>query len=107
MGEIVEPLTLQREKQHRTFEQYKHTALSDAIADHIVMELYRQDVINVQRIPDVLEQWEKPKYPEWGDRTAWRLFNAVTFALNGRVAENPQATSKLHKIIDSTCGLVL
>ena len=35
-----------------------------------------------------------------GDKTAWRLFNAVTFTLTGHVAENPTATTKLHKVID-------
>ena len=36
--------------------------------------------------------------------TAWRLFNAATFALNGRVVENSEATPKLHKIIDGVCA---
>ena len=89
VGELVEPLTEQREAQHNTFEQYKATALTNMSADHAIMELYRHDVLNLTRIPDVVQQWEHPKYEEWGDKTAWRLFNAVTFALNGRVAENP------------------
>ena len=38
-------------------------------------------VIGVQRIADVSEQWEHPSHEEWGERTAWRLFNATTFAL--------------------------
>ena len=51
----------------------------------------------------VVSQWEKPQYEEWGDRTAWRLFNAVTFALAGRVAENPGSTRTLHNVIDGVC----
>jgi hypothetical protein len=50
-----------------------------------------------------MAQWEHPTFPDLDDRNAWRLFNAVTFALNGRVIENPQATPKLHKIIDGVC----
>lgn len=32
-----------------------------------------------------------------------RLFNACTFALNGKVAENPHATRDLHQVIDGVC----
>jgi hypothetical protein len=49
--------------------------------------MYRKDVIGVQCIADVLDQWERPTH-DWGETTAWRLFNA-TFALAGNVAENP------------------
>ena len=106
LAEIVEPLALQRQKQHDTFERYKYTALSDMMTDHAIMELYRQDVINVQRIPEVLEQWERPKH-DWGDKNAWRLFNAVTFSLNGRIAEDPSSTQRLHRVIDGVCSTVL
>ncbi len=68
--------------------------------------MYRQGIINIQRIPDVVNQWDEPKFKEWGDRTAWRLFNATTFALNGRVAENPSVTRQLHNVIDGVCEVV-
>jgi hypothetical protein len=64
--------------------------------------MYRKDIIGVQRIADVLEQWERPAH-DWGDKTAWRLFNAATFALAGKVAEKPDLTKELHTIIDGTC----
>jgi hypothetical protein len=56
----------------------------------------------VQKIADVLRQWEEPEH-DWGDKTGWRFFNAATFALTGRVSENPRATADLHRIIDSVC----
>ena len=71
-------------------------------ADHAIMSMYREGVINVQRIAEVEEQWERPTF-DWGDRTAWRLFNAATYALTGRVVDNTDATPKLHKIIDGVC----
>lgn len=101
VGELIEPLALHREAQHRTFQRYKQTLLTDREADHIILNLYRQNVINVQRIPDVIREWEAPSFPDLEDRTAWRMFNAVTFTLDGRTMENPQATPKLHRIIDS------
>ena len=106
VGELVEPLAQQREQQHLTFERYKVTSLDDRWADHAIMQLFRKDVLNVQRIPDVVAQWNKPAYEEWGDHTAWHLFNAVTFALTGRIAENPGITRTLHQVIDGICETV-
>jgi len=97
--ELVEPLAAEREAQHRTFELYKAAALTDERADHAIMNLYRQNVIGVQRIPDILGQWENPAF-DWGERTAWRLFIATTHVLAGRVAENPVITRQLHQVID-------
>lgn len=102
--EIIEPLAQVREAQAKTFERYKTALLTDQQADHITLNLYRQGVINLQRIPDVIEQWERPTFPDLEARSAWRMFNSVTHAIRGRVMENPHATPTLHKIID---GVVL
>src|SRR5947209_1918067 len=88
IGELIEPLALHREAQHRTFERYRGTLLTDQMADHAIMSMYRQGIINLQRVPDVLKQWDEPEH-DWGDATAWRMFNATTFALTGRVMDNP------------------
>ncbi len=105
IGEIIEPLAIQREQQHRQLEHYRATPLTDDRADQAIMQMYRSQVIGVQKIADVLKQWEEPTH-DWGDKSGWRLFNAATFALTGKVSENPRATADLHKIIDGTCELV-
>jgi hypothetical protein len=66
------------------------------------MAMYRAQVINVQRIAHVVEAWENPPH-DWGDKTAWRLFNAATLTLAGRVAEDPSTTQRLHQVIDGAC----
>jgi hypothetical protein len=103
IGEMIEPLALHREAQARTFERYKHTMLTDERADHAVLNMYREGIINVQRIADVAREWDTPSFPEFDERNAWRLFNAATYALTGRVVERPDATPKLHKVIDGVC----
>lgn len=102
---IVEPLAAEREAQHKKLTLYKGTPLTDALADHAILETYRRGIINIQRVPEVLEQWNKPAH-DWGEKTMWRLFNGFTFALQGKVAENPSMTRELHRVIDSTCELV-
>jgi Domain of unknown function (DUF932) len=102
---MVEPLAIEREAQNRKLLSYQRTALTDQLAHHAVVEMYKQDIINVTRIPDVLNQWDKPTH-DWGEKSVWRLFNACTFALAGRVAENPSTTTNLHHLMDEMCGIV-
>jgi hypothetical protein len=81
---------------------YQGTPVNDSMADHAIMSMYREGIIGVQRIADVLEQRERPAH-DWGGKTAWRLFNAAILTLAGRVAEKPDITKQLHKVIDSVC----
>ncbi len=100
VAEMVEPLADAREAQQKKFKLYKSTPVSDQLADHLIMEMWKQKVINIQRIAVVYNEWELPSFEEFGERNCWRLFNAATFALNGKVVANPQATQTLHHIID-------
>jgi hypothetical protein len=103
--EIVAPLQQQRIAQNHQLLTYQQTPLTGEQADHAILDMYRQDIIGVQRIADVVEAWERPQH-DWGDKTAWRLFNAATFALAGKVSERPAITSDLHKIIDGVCEVL-
>jgi hypothetical protein len=105
VAEVVEPLQEQRKRQALTFDAYRRTDLSPIQVDHGIMQLYRAGVINLTRIADVLEAYDKPPHDRGGE-TAWRLFNATTFALTGRVAENAAATKQLHDVIDAFCEVV-
>jgi hypothetical protein len=102
LADIIQPLKEQRISQNQKLLAYQGAALTDEAADHAILTMYRQDIIGVQRIADVVEQWERPAH-DWGDKTAWRLFNAATFALSGKVAERPDLTKRLHQVIDATC----
>ena len=105
LAEIIAPLQDVRAAQHETMLCYQNTPLTDAIADHAVLQMYRGDVISLQKIDDVLNEWSRPTH-DYGGKTAWRLFNAATFVLAGKVVERPKLTSELHRIMDRTCGLV-
>jgi hypothetical protein len=101
--EVVEPLTEARKAQQIVFDRYKHTDLNPVLADSAIMEMYRQGEINVQRIDDVYREWNETTFEGLEGLSAWRLFNAATHALNGKITENPMKTQKLHKIIDDIC----
>lgn len=105
--EMVEPLADVRDQQAKTFDLYRNTPITIDQADHAIMELYRRGVINIQRIADVLREYEDPTFEEWAtDQNAWRLFNATTFVLNGNVVGNPRGSTELHNVIDGVCQRV-
>ncbi len=102
IAEIIEPLADARKYIALTYDRFKATELDQRNADHLVMDMYRKEVINLTRIADVVNAYED-QAQDWGGNTCWRMFNAATFALTGKVAENPKATGVLHDIIDGTC----
>jgi hypothetical protein len=105
IAELIEPLTIEREKQHEKLLGYQQTPLTQEQADHGIMSLYREGIIGVQKIADVHAQWEHPDY-DWGEPTAWRLFNAATHALTGKAVEQSDLTPRLHRVIDGVCERV-
>lgn len=100
--EMVEPLRDKRIAQNNQFERYKALALQDDDADRLMMQMYRRGIINCTRIADVMEQWENPTC-DYGPKTAYRLFNGVTWTLKPKVMEQPQLTRDLHELIDGEC----
>ena len=105
LGEIIAPLQDVRVAQHEKMLRYQNTPLTDALADHAVLEMYRAGVINLQRIDDAINEWQAPTY-DWGGKTGWRLFNAVTFILSNKVIAQPKLTQDLHRILDDVCECV-
>jgi len=102
IAEIIEPLKQQRVTQHAMFERYKGTELTDERADMLIMQMFRRGIINCTRIPEVLQQWETPTC-DYGPKTAYRLFNGVTWSLKPKVIEQPVLTQRLHELIDGEC----
>lgn len=105
LQEIIQPLGAQRLAQNERLLAYRDTPLLLPAVDHAVMSMYRQGIIGVQAIGHVMQAYDEPPH-DWGPRTAWRLFNAATYALAGKVAEKPDLTKQLHHVIDGVCSVV-
>jgi hypothetical protein len=56
-------------------------------------------------VPTVIKEWREPSYPEFGERTAWSLFNAFTEVLKGNLPELPKRTECLHALFDKQVKL--
>jgi hypothetical protein len=63
---------------HAEIAAMKERDLSPEIADHLMVEAVRRNVLPASNLPKVIEAWEKPTHEEFAPRTAWSLFNAFT-----------------------------
>jgi hypothetical protein len=65
--------------------------IDDTKAESLLLRCYEAKILSPQTLPVALNQWRRPDYPDFEPRTAWSLYNAVTYALNDRQKRNPQA----------------
>ncbi len=63
---------------HGEIAAMKERGLSPEMADHLMVEAVRRNVLPASNLPKVIEAWEKPTHGEFIPRTAWSLFNAFT-----------------------------
>ena len=84
-------------------EAYKNMIIEDEYADHLIIEMLRNEVINTQRVEKVVAEWDSPKYKEHAasGNSIWRLEQATTEALKGtNVIALPERHAKLVTILD-------
>lgn len=92
------------------FDAYKAKQLTSERADHLIVDMLRDGIINTQRVEKVVQQWDAPDHDEFSKtgRSAWRLMNATTEALKGsNIIEMPARTEKLQVMLDNVCELEL
>ena len=80
----VDRMLGQFQEQEATVQRLMDTEMTDRMADHIIMDAMRADVINPAGVKDVWEKWSTPNYDEYKDRNAWSLVNAFTERHRGR-----------------------
>jgi hypothetical protein len=106
IGAAVSNTAAMRDNQDQRFETYKHSTLTDLRAHNLIIELLRLGAINTSRVKKVVEQWHDPIH-DFGGKTVWRLFNAVTEALKGSpLHDMPNRTIEMQAVCDRTTNFV-
>jgi hypothetical protein len=96
--------------QDNRVEVYKAQEINTNTAYSLIIDMMKQGAILPTMIPEVVEQWDTPKYEEFAQASnVWRLFNAVTTVNKDRtsVFMLPQRTAKLYSVLDDVTGMDL
>lgn len=85
---------------------YKEKRIGNAEAHDLVIRATDVGVCSNQLIPEILQEWRQPRYPQFEERNMWSLFNAFTEALKGgSLTELPKRAAALHGLLDVHVGL--
>lgn len=108
MGQFTESVEQRAEQVTR----YKQAQLKDATANHCIIQMLRQGIINTQRVEKVVNEYYEPSHAEHlnenGERTNWTLFNAATEAFKGSpISTYTERSQKLHDLIGNATNYAL
>jgi len=84
---------------------YRNYRLKNKSAHDLIIRAVDVGAVTNRMIPSVLKEWREPSHPEFGDRSAWSLFNAFTEVLKGNLPELPKRTEVLHGLFDQQVKL--
>lgn len=89
-GAVGELSQFQRQEAAR-IEDMRGRTMPDRLAESIILRAFEAGIISVRQLPDVVQEWRKPSFREFTDRTAWSLYSAFTTVMTPRSRTNPQA----------------
>jgi hypothetical protein len=91
--------------QYTRIRKYKETSIDDPTAHHLIVSAMDVGVCGNRLIPDVLEEWRRPRHKEFEERHVWSLFNAFSECLKGNLDKLPARTEALHALLDGYVGI--
>lgn len=102
----VGKLGLLGRQQEERFDRYKTVEVSSRDANDLLVRSVEAGVLPVTKLPLALKEWKAPRHQEFstGGPTLWRLYNAITEAIKGRVEPVRLATPAIHGLFDSAAG---
>ena len=101
--EVVAKTEQQNARMEHVVNHYKSVKCSDRKAHHIVVKALDAGATLPRRVPQVLEEWRKPRHEEFEPRNAWSLFNAFTESMKsaGDIGTHVNRTNRLHRVFDT------
>jgi len=85
------------------YEAYKEHELEDMRVEKLVCNMYREKLVSTQEIGKIIDIYDSPTHEEYGENTAWTLFNATTEVVKGKLGRLPKTTMGLHQTLDGEC----
>jgi hypothetical protein len=77
--------------------------IDDREAESLMLRAWEAKIVSHLQLPAVLKEWRAPSHQDFGPRTRWSLFNAITEVLRPFSQSNPQAfagrTFRLNRLL--------
>ena len=110
--ELVYGITERNDAERVRVGRYQEAQIKDHVANHVIIQMLRQGVINTQRVEKVVNEYYEPSHVEHlnanGQRTIWTLHNAATEALKGvGMTSLPKRTIALTQLMDQVSNHAL
>jgi hypothetical protein len=95
-----------RRTQDERFCRYKETEIANCTANDLLVRTIEAGVLPVTKLKTALAEWKEPRHEEFkaAGPTLWRLYNAITEAIKGRVEPVRLCTPAIHGVFDSAAG---
>jgi len=101
VDDAVSKLFTHRLGQEKRINAYKLAEVEGTRHLHdLILRAYRADAIPKLAISEVIEEYEKPRHPEFDAKNLWSVFNAFTEVLKGYGDLQPR-TQRLHQVFDA------
>lgn len=95
ISKVVSELDDYREYEAFRIRQMQSRPVSDEQAESVLLRAFELGIIGPHALPIAIDEWRKPRFPQFAEeKNAWRLYNALTYALGRRAQTNPQAHAR-------------
>jgi hypothetical protein len=81
IAEAVAQLSSFKVEEERRIKVLQETAVDDTLAESRILRAWHVGIVSNRYLGDVLAEWRKPSFEEFGPRTAWSLMNSFTTVL--------------------------
>ena len=89
----IERLNEYRELETQRILTLQSTALPDATAESVVLRAWEKGIVGTRLLRPLLDEWRKPTFDEFQERTAWALLAAFTHIVKPRQRRYPNRTA--------------
>ena len=89
----IERLNKYRELETQRILTLQATALPDATAESVVLRAWEQGIVGTRLLRPLLDEWRKPTFDDFKERTAWSMLAAFTHIVKSRQRRYPNRTA--------------
>jgi hypothetical protein len=92
---VVGELSDYRDYEAFRIREMQRREVTDEQAESVLLRAFELGIIGPHALPIAIDEWRTPSFPQFAEtKNAWRLYNALTFALGKRAKTNPQAHAR-------------